>query len=309
MLDKSPHSVVVVIKPRNASIITQHMGSVLNTENLTVLLCTRNRWLEVEDTLTRLRALELDRCPIIIADDGSDVAWPAGGTSWRGGLKFLGFEERAGLVSRRNDLMRACGTPFALVIDDDSNPIADELAESFRLFRDPRVAVVAFPVRKPCGQWQVPPSKNGKRHKAFTGCAHMLRTQPFFNVGGYRDELVHQGEEMDLGFRLFLAGFSCVHSESPIFEHRLVQTARSYERMDYYGTRNELFFADWYSPKEIRAARIARTLLKRVAFFLREQRVSILQGIVAWMSLRRNLAKYRCRVTISAWREYQILPY
>lgn len=59
--------------------------------------------------------------------------------------------------------------------------------------------------------------------------------------GGFRSELVHQGEEQDLSIRMLDAGYfvrlgisGCIdHFESP---------RRDYTRMDFYGCRNAVLF-------------------------------------------------------------------
>jgi GT2 family glycosyltransferase len=277
--------------------------------SLGIAICTRNRWVELNETLSRLQRLGLDGGPLVIADDASDSNWTDVPSDWRGGLQLLRSEQRLGLVAQRNELLRACPAEYVLVVDDDSNPTADDFDVALKLMESPSVAVVGFPVQRASGEWQVPPACAGERRKAFTGCAHIVKKEAFFQVGGYRAELVHQGEESDLGFRLFAAGFSCVHCPEPVFEHRLVETARSYLRMDYYGTRNELLFADWYAPPELRARRLVRTLLKRVFFFFKVRRSSVLQGIHAWWTQRRELMMNRQSTTLQRWRAYQALPH
>lgn len=277
--------------------------------SLGIAICTRNRWVELNETLSRLQRLGLDGCPLVIADDASDSNWTDVPSDWRGGFQLLRSEQRLGLVAQRNELLRACPAEYVLVVDDDSNPTANDFDLALKLMEAPGVAVVGFPVQRAAGDWQVLPACAVERRKAFTGCAHIVKKEAFFQVGGYRAELLHQGEESDLSFRLFAAGFSCMHCPEPVFEHRLTETARSYQRMDYYGTRNELLFADWYAPPELRARRLARTLLKRVFFFFKVRRGAVLQGIHAWWTQRRELMVNRQSTTLQSWRAYQALPH
>jgi GT2 family glycosyltransferase len=80
---------------------------------------------------------------------------------------------------------------------------------------------------------------------SFIGTAHALRRDIFLKLGGYREDLIHQGEESDYCIRLLEAGF-CVrlgnadpvcHFESP---------RRDFRRMDFFGGRNNILFA-WYN--------------------------------------------------------------
>ena len=76
----------------------------------------------------------------------------------------------------------------------------------------------------------------------FIGTAHALRRDVFLRLDGYRDALVHQGEEEDYSIRMLNAGWitRCGNAD-PI--HHFESPRRSWSRMDYYGARNKILYA------------------------------------------------------------------
>jgi GT2 family glycosyltransferase len=82
---------------------------------------------------------------------------------------------------------------------------------------------------------------------AFIGCAHAVRRSIFKALGGYREEMFYMGEESDICIRALDRGYlvkmgaaePCHHLESP---------ARVSSLAAYYGRRNDIRMAFWYSP-------------------------------------------------------------
>jgi GT2 family glycosyltransferase len=276
---------------------------------LSIAICTRDRWSEVQRTFERLQELGFDQCPLLVGDDASSQLCPIDFSSWSGEYHVHRSEEHIGYIPHRNRLVEASKTPYVLVLDDDSNPTSGDFTEAMEILESPEVAVVGFPVRLPSGDWQVPPQGSKKRHRSFIGCAHIVKRSLFLKSGGYRRELVHQGEEMDLGARLFSASLQCMHCDEPAFEHRFTQANRSYERMDYFGTRNELLFYAWYAPACLCPFLVTKILIKRCLLFLKVRRLSVLKGILAWMRDGNSLKMFRRRFTRAQWRAYRALPY
>jgi len=59
---------------------------------------------------------------------------------------------------------------------------------------------------------------------------------------------VYQGEEMDLAARGFQKGFYCYHYPDLLIHHIASNTGRNWDRMDFYGSRNNIFWNDWFVP-------------------------------------------------------------
>ena len=135
-------------------------------------------------------------------------------------------------------------------IDDDaefSSPTIVE--ETLAEFDHPRVGAVAIPyvdIHRDGGVQQRAPSDQGIHcTAAFRGTAHALRRDLFLQLGGYREHLVHQGEEMDYCIRMLDAGYIVRLGRSDIIKH-YESPKRSFERMDFYGRRNDVLFG-WHN--------------------------------------------------------------
>lgn len=75
----------------------------------------------------------------------------------------------------------------------------------------------------------------------YIGTAHAVRTEEFLAAGGYRPDIVHQGEEGDLAIRMLERGRFVRLVETPPIHH-LETPRRNFARVDYYGARNALLF-------------------------------------------------------------------
>jgi GT2 family glycosyltransferase len=276
---------------------------------LSIAICTRNRWAEVAITLRKLQDCGLDTCQLLLGDDASTEVCPIDLSLWPGGYDLYRSEQNVGYIEQRNRLIQSSRAPFVLVLDDDSSPISADFSEALGYLENENVALVGFPVRYSNGQWQVRPQMPNQQLRSFIGCAHIVKRDIFLRLGGYNAQLVHQGEEPDFAVRLFIASLKCVHCDKPEFEHRFSQSSRSYERMDYYGTRNELLFFDWYAPCNLWPYFMVRTICKRLLLFVRVRRASVLKGLVEWLRSRSALLVFRRRLTRAEWRAYQSLPW
>jgi hypothetical protein len=133
-----------------------------------------------------------------------------------------------------------------------------------RDFEHPRVGAVAIPYadvnQSPTIHQRAPESDGVYATYDFKGTAHALRRDVFLALGGYREILVHQGEEEDYCIRMLNAGWitRCGNAE-PI--HHFESPRRSWSRMDFYGARNKVLFA-WHN---IPAPALGHQLVGRTA--------------------------------------------
>jgi len=155
-----------------------------------------------------------------------------------------------GYIAQRNRAAGLATGDIIFSLDDDaifSSP--DIVAQTLAGFDHPRVGAVAVPLLEP-NRSPVVHQRASQRNRievsyTFQGTAHALRRDLFLRLGGYRDCLFHQGEEIDLAIRMLNAGY-VVRQGSGDAIHHFESPKRDVRRMDLYGRRNEVLFA-WHN--------------------------------------------------------------
>lgn len=251
----------------------------------TVVITTKNRKDELcqalESVMTQTVPLE-----VLVIDDGS-----TDGTTELVQTRFpeatvVRQELSQGLVVQRNRGAKLATTEFIFSIDDDAAFSTPHVVEqTLADFSDPRIGAVAIPYIEPHKSnllMQLAPSKNCVWiTDKFIGTAHALRREMFLELEGYREMLVHQGEEGDFCIRMLEHGWMTrlgnsdpiLHFESP---------RRDFRRMDYYGRRNDILFAWHHVPFQFFPVHLARTSFNGIGAALRARRFySMAAGMLA----------------------------
>jgi GT2 family glycosyltransferase len=187
---------------------------------------------------------------VIVTDDAS-----SDGTSEMVRAEFpearlLRSEVCIGLIAQRNRAAQAATTEFLFSIDDDAEfGSLDTVERTLAEFDHTSVGAVAIPhIDTPTSRVvNAPAPLDGQVWcvASFTGTAYAVRRDLFLKLGGYREHLVHQGEESDFCIRLLAAGFVVRLGAAAMIQHH-ESPRRSYERMDFYGRRNDVLFA-WHN--------------------------------------------------------------
>lgn len=223
---------------------------------------------------------------IIVMDDGSSDG--TAGTIRREfpTVRVQRSESSLGYIAQRNRGACLAASPIIFSIDDDavfSSPtvIENTLAE----FNHPRVGAVAIPfveINRSLEIKQRAP-ESGKVFAAYTyiGTAHAVRRDLFLGLAGYREDLVHQGEEEDFCIRLLNAGFITRYGAAdPI--HHFESPRRSWTRMDYYGARNKILYCWQNVPFPFFPGHLAMTSVKTLAHNLQPRRFATrARGVLA----------------------------
>jgi len=218
-------------------------------------------------------------------------------------------EESLGLIVQRNFAASIATGDIIFSLDDDAEFTTVNIVNHvLKEFTDSRIGVVAIPYlepRKDNTLYQSAPDSHGIWvTNSFIGTAHALKRDIFLRLGGYREHLVHQGEEGDYALRLMEAGYvvrlSCAdpikHWESP---------KRDLSRMDYYGTRNSILFVWQNAPLVYLPVNIIVTTFKCLFFTIKPERLwNRLYGIFKGY----HDCFFEKRLAVS-WRTYRIWRY
>lgn len=285
------------------------------TEGLVSIgITTKNRWQDLKFTLDSLVKFNLDQnIPIIIYDDGSDETCPFHWDKLPLNIQLKRFDESQGLIVRRNQLAKLMQTKYYLSLDDDSFPVAGSLfaAIEFAQSKEKDLLCLAFPVYNPVLKHYQSRSLYSEPYevKSFIGCGHLLHLGHFLEIGGYREELVHQGEEMEVAARAIQKGYHCYHFPNLQIHHTASNQGRNWHRMDYYGARNNILWNDWFLPPEQKMIKQCRTIASRLTLSARVRRWGQIEGMMAAF---RSLSEYHCYrspMSKEIYYSWELLPY
>lgn len=241
----------------------------------TILITTKDRRIELERAV-RSALEQRPECGVLVIDDGS-----TDGTSDMVRRQFptvqlVTHAESLGYIVRRNQGVELAQTPYVVSIDDDAAfSQGDIVMNTLADFDHPRIGAVAIPyidIHRNDSVQQLPPD-NAEAYAtyAFTGTAHALRRDLFIQLGGYRDRLIHQGEEQDYCIRMLQAGY-CVRLGRSAPIHHFESPRRDFRRMDVFGRRNDLLFAWQNVPMPELLAHIPATILHGIGHCVRTRR-------------------------------------
>ena len=144
-------------------------------------------------------------------------------------LRLIRHEVSAGYIVRRNEGARLAKGDVIFSLDDDavfSSPCVVE--QTLRDFSHPRIGAVAIPYIEPHKanreMQRAPTGEDIWITASYIGTAHAVRRDVFLALGGYREHLVHQGEEGDFCLRMLAA-------EQPITDSGGLRTEEKDEKL------------------------------------------------------------------------------
>jgi len=125
-------------------------------------------------------------------------------------LRLIRHEVSAGYIVRRNEAARLAEGEVIFSLDDDavfSSPFV--VQQTLQDFSHLQIGAVAIPYIEPHKAnteiQRAPTQEDVWITASYIGTAHALRRDVFMALGGYREHLVHQGEEGDFCLRMLAA--------------------------------------------------------------------------------------------------------
>lgn len=251
-----------------------------------ILIATRNRPHILAETLERLREKNFGGYPLWIYDDASDDpaalaqvldAWP--------NAQMIRGEVQRGQAHGRNELMRACGTSFAICLDDDQYFLEEGgLTNHLLLPRpDAACAAVSFQCRaRKDGRLDRPAQMPSGLTTWFMGGCVLFHVPTVLEVGGYRSWWVYGYEEPELAARLFSAGYRIFYDSTILIEHNQFYSPnerRDYGEYDYLYARNAVLLTSLNYPLVLGLPLGVLRSVRR-AFYLKRNYGRKLQGLV-----------------------------
>lgn len=220
-----------------------------------IIIATRNRPTILAETFERLREKGFGEWPMWIYDDASDDAdaMRRVAASWPGAHLIRGDRQR-GQAHGRNELMRACGAPYAICLDDDQYFL--EVGNLFSYLVDPPPPgahpVISFQCRaKKDGRLDRPADMPSGLTTWFMGGCALFHVPTILAVGGYRAWWVYGYEEPELAARLFAAGYRIWYDATVQIEHNQFYNPserRDFGEYDYLYARNAVLLTSMNYP-------------------------------------------------------------
>ena len=285
----------------------------LNLSDLVSIgIATKNRWSDLQTTLTKIIEANLASLPIVIFDDASDTPCPFDLEALPfPNLQFKTFDTSQGYIARRNQIAQQINTKYYLSLDDDSYPVRGSLLNAIAFAEaQPDLLCLSFPIYNPVRDRYE--NNSVRQHpyqvRSFIGCGHLLHCDRFLKLGSYREELIHQGEEIELAARGFQQDLYCYHFPDFHIHHTASNSGRNWWRMDFYGSRNNVLWNDWFVPKQLTIIKQIRTLTSRSLLALKVRRLSLISGEIAGFKSISKYKTYRQTMSLNFFRQWKKLP-
>lgn len=224
---------------------------------LSFVIPTRDRHDELLETLGLLgevpvRTLGGGAPRVIIVDNGSDPpASEVVPAACANGLRVevIRLDENIGAAAR-NIGAQATASEWVVMLDDDSAPVAGDLAGTLGALPD-AVAAYGAEIVLPGGGREA-----GGLPEVVVGCGCAFRRSRFLGVGGYDPTFDYYAEEYDLCAKLIGAGHAVRHGRGVRIEHRKVTAGRDFGRILHRLVRNNAWVATRYAPDAARGVAI-----------------------------------------------------
>ncbi len=225
---------------------------------ISFIIPTHNRTEALVHTLRRLAAIDpntlADDPELIIVDNASQIP-PDLPVSLPNGVRVrrIRLNQNIGAAARNVAANEATGR-WLVMLDDDSSPESGDLAAALDAAPD-EIAAIGFETILPNGDHEA-----GGLPEVVIGCACAIRRDTFLSVGAYDPAFDYYVEEYDLCARLIADGYRIAHTRAVLFEHRKVESGRSFERIISRLVRNNGWVIQRYAPESEREQALERMM-------------------------------------------------
>lgn len=228
-----------------------------------ILIPTRNRREQLDDTLRRIHSLPDRGYEILVVDNAStdgtaelSAAYPE--------VRWILLDDNFAAASRNIAAAAAQGRVL-LMLDDDSWPAPGVIEKIVRLF-DERLDLGAAGLRVRLAD---PPHAHdaGGVPGIFFNCGGAIRRSAFVEAGGFPVDYEYYAEEYDLSCRLWRRGWTIEPRGDMLVWHRRTIRNRDNNNMLRLLVRNNLRLWNRYAPEAERDGLIGATIdrYRRVA--------------------------------------------
>ena len=166
-------------------------------------------------------------------------------------------EQNLGFAAANNLALARCDAPFVALLNNDTKVEPDWLSRlTAKISSDPGIAVA--------GSRQVPQESSRKidpvtQETSWCGGGHcLIRTEALARAGHFDERFFMYGEDIDLCWRMWLAGYSCVYVPDAVCRHHYDGAVPFLSRRMYYHVRNSILLRYAYGEQGEVKQEIAR---------------------------------------------------
>lgn len=261
----------------------------------TIMIVSKNRRDDLRQAIASA-VMQDGAVEVLVIDDGSTDGTAEMVSGEFPMARLIRHQESRGLVVRRNEGAAAASADVVVSIDDDAIFTTPRVVgAAVAGFDRAEVGAIAIPYanvnRSTAIYQQAPDGRQVFVTDTFIGTAHAIRRDLFLRLGGYREQLFHQGEEADYCIRMLAAGFVVrLGYGDPI--HHFESPRRDFRRMDHYGPRNAIVFAWQNVPFPTALIQLPATIAAVVGLTLEPRRLvtrlsGVLDGLVSCVRFKR----------------------
>jgi glycosyltransferase involved in cell wall biosynthesis len=211
----------------------------------TIVITTRQRKTDLRKAIESCLSQDLN-IEVLVFDDASEDGTADMVMQEYPSVRLFRMQDRKGYIVLRNLGFAEARSPYVFSIDDDahfSHPSTVRLTLNAFANDDATgaIALQYFEPNRTPKQRYMAETLSGARVRSYVGCAHAIRVDVARQLGGYREFLVHQGEERDLCIRMLEKGYSVKYLQTPPIVHN-PSPVRDHSRLAYLGHRNTFLF-------------------------------------------------------------------
>ncbi|HEY5220190.1 MAG TPA: glycosyltransferase [Gemmatimonadaceae bacterium] len=266
-----------------------------DSPRLSVGIASRGRASSLARCIAALELLDDMLDDVIVVDDGSTepLEGPvraALSAHAQRKLRIIRFDPSRGLAAARSTCVYEASSPWVLNLDDDAVVLT---AEPMRLAlqtisADAGVFAIAFAQAQENGEpWpagaQPAPVDYPCRVASFIGFAHLVRRDAFVALGGFREQLMINGEEREMCLRALDAGLGVVYLPQARVAHLADPAGRDVRHYLHLTVRNGVVSSIYDDPFALMCVRIPMRL---VAYFRMRRGWNVTDPWGFWAVLR-----------------------
>lgn len=282
-------------------------------DRLTLSIASKDRPAVVEATLRKLHDFGLGGCPLVLCDDGSTPALNPPALALFPNGRLLRNETAQGQASARNRIAFECETPYLLQLDDDSYPVAGDLAGLLK-FGDESMnwLAIAVPFEEPARGRCFPkgiPSEQAIAVKSFVGCSVLFDVARLRELGGYAGWIGRTVEEEELALRALASELQVLSVDLLRIRHDVSATTRDLSGIALRSHRNWLLMWLVHAPWQMLPWRVGRLLAGALRQAASQRDGAALKGLLEGIQMFAAGRVGRNPVSISCYRQFRRLPH